>query len=100
LFDPCLAGGAFDFRYWHKADVLKALTNVRLLGAKRHGLTSAYQSRFMSTRPCKLVSEQNNGSVRSTSHFLARSEGHCELVCGSRFRYDMARIVPALPRAK
>ena len=40
-----------DVRLWHKADMLNALTNVRIWGQSGHGPTAAYQSRFMSTRP-------------------------------------------------
>ena len=42
-----------NVRYWHKADMLNALTNVRFWGQSGHGPTAAYQSRFMSTRPNK-----------------------------------------------
>jgi hypothetical protein len=37
--------------FWHKADMLNALTNVRFLGQSGHGPTDAYQPRFMITRP-------------------------------------------------
>jgi hypothetical protein len=37
---------------WHLANMLNALTNVRLW-VQKHGPTTAYQSRFMSTRPSR-----------------------------------------------
>jgi hypothetical protein len=40
-----------NVRFWHKADILNALTNVRFWGQSGHRPTAAYQSRFMSTRP-------------------------------------------------
>src|SRR4026209_1930215 len=40
-----------DVRFWHKADMLNALTNVRFWGQSGHSTTAAYQTRFMSTRP-------------------------------------------------
>ena len=40
-----------EVRFWHKADMLNALTNVRFWGQSGHGPPAANQSRFMSTRP-------------------------------------------------
>jgi len=37
--------------YWHKADMLNALTHVCFGGQSGQWPTAAYQSRFMSTRP-------------------------------------------------
>jgi hypothetical protein len=36
--------------FWHKADMLYVLTNVRFWGQSGHGPTATSQTRFMSTR--------------------------------------------------
>jgi hypothetical protein len=38
-------------RYWHKADMLNALTNVGFWGQSGHGPTAAYQSRYTAYPP-------------------------------------------------
>ena len=35
--------------FWHKADMLNALTSVRFWGQRGHDPTAVYQSRFMYT---------------------------------------------------
>jgi len=35
-----------DVGYWHKADMLNALTNVRFWGQSGHWPTAAYRTRF------------------------------------------------------
>ena len=62
-------------RFWHKADMLNALTNVRFWGQSGHGPTAAYQTRFMSTRPSstlqtrakfpRLISEHQQAAIRT-----------------------------------
>ena len=56
--------------FWHKADMLNALTNLHFWGQSGHGPTAAYQSRFKPQFLADLWEVSHPATVPSSSEAL------------------------------